>query len=147
MWNVLTVPTVWYFNCPRQCGMLLLFRQCGIITLSVKIPHCRNSKNIPHCRCQLNYHTVGTVITFHSALTIPTVWYFNCPRQCRIFLLFLVCGILIVPHNVECSHCSDSSVPVKLPHCRNSNNIPHCRGELKYHTVGTVKTFHIVGDS
>jgi hypothetical protein len=33
MWNVLTVPTVWYFNCSRQCGMFLLFRQCGILTV------------------------------------------------------------------------------------------------------------------
>jgi hypothetical protein len=33
MWNVLTVPTVWYFNCPRQCGMLLLFLKFGILTV------------------------------------------------------------------------------------------------------------------
>ena len=50
MWNVLTVPTVWYlnvpdnvecftfpavlyFNCSQQCGMFLLFRQCGILTV------------------------------------------------------------------------------------------------------------------
>ena len=33
MWNVLTVPAVWYFNCSRQCGMFLLFRQCGILTV------------------------------------------------------------------------------------------------------------------
>jgi hypothetical protein len=51
MWNVLTVPTVWYltvpdnvecftfpavwnFNCPRQCVMFLLFRQFGILTVT-----------------------------------------------------------------------------------------------------------------
>jgi hypothetical protein len=32
MWNVLIVPTVWYFNCSRQYGMFLLFIQCGILT-------------------------------------------------------------------------------------------------------------------
>jgi hypothetical protein len=31
------------------------------------------------------------------------------------------------------------SVTVKIPHCRNSKNIQHCRGQLKYHTVGTVR--------
>jgi hypothetical protein len=36
MWNVLTVPTVWYFNCPQPCGMFLLFRQCGILTVPDK---------------------------------------------------------------------------------------------------------------
>jgi hypothetical protein len=78
MWNVLTVPTVWNFNCPRQRGMFLLFRQYGI-------------------------------------LIALTVWDFNCPQQCGIFLLFLECGILT--------------------------------GQLKYHTVGTVRTLHIVVDS
>jgi hypothetical protein len=29
---------------------------------------------------------------------------------------------------------------VKIPHSRNSKNIPHCWGQLKYHTVGTAKT-------
>ena len=33
MWNVLTVPTVWYFNCPRDRGMFSLFRQFGILTV------------------------------------------------------------------------------------------------------------------
>jgi hypothetical protein len=33
MWNVLTVPTVWYINCSRQYGMFLLFLQCGILTV------------------------------------------------------------------------------------------------------------------
>jgi hypothetical protein len=32
MWNFLTVPTVWYFNCPLRCGMFLLFLECGILT-------------------------------------------------------------------------------------------------------------------
>jgi hypothetical protein len=43
-----------------------------------------------------------------NVLTVPTVWYFNCPQQCGIFLLFLECGILTVNDNVECSHCTDS---------------------------------------
>ena len=34
MLNVLTIPTVWYFNCSRQCGMFLLFRQFGILTVT-----------------------------------------------------------------------------------------------------------------
>jgi hypothetical protein len=51
-------------------------------------------------------------------LTAPTVWYANRPQQYGIFLLFLECGILTVPDN-----------------------------QLKYHTVGTVRKFHIVGDS
>jgi hypothetical protein len=38
-------------------------------------------------------------------------------------------------------------VTVKIPNCWNSKNITHCREQLKYHTVGKVKTFHIVGDS
>ena len=33
MWNVLTVPTVWYINCPRQYGIFFLFRLCGILTV------------------------------------------------------------------------------------------------------------------
>jgi len=33
MRNILTVPRVWYFNCPRQRGMFLLFRECGILTV------------------------------------------------------------------------------------------------------------------
>jgi hypothetical protein len=71
-----------------------------------------------------------------NVLTVPTVWYFNCHRQCGIFLLFLQCGILIAltvwyfscpqqygifllflecgiltfHDNVECSYCSDSVV-------------------------------------
>jgi hypothetical protein len=32
MWNVLAVPTLWYFNCSRQYGMFLLFLECGILT-------------------------------------------------------------------------------------------------------------------
>jgi hypothetical protein len=51
MWNVLTVPTVWNFNCSRQCVMFLLFQQFGILTVT-------DNANI---------------------LTVPTVWYFNCP--------------------------------------------------------------------
>ena len=45
-----------------------------------------------------------------NVLTVPTVWYFNCPRQCGMFLLFRQCGMLTVPINVECSYCSDSVV-------------------------------------
>ena len=50
IWNILTVPRVWYFNCQRQCGMFLLFRECGILT----------------------------VPAVWNVLTIPTVWNFNC---------------------------------------------------------------------
>jgi hypothetical protein len=50
MWNILTVPTVWYFNCPQQYGMFLLFRECGILT----------------------------VLAVWNVLTVPTVWNFNC---------------------------------------------------------------------
>ena len=80
MCNVLTVPTVWYFNCHRQCGIFLLFLQCGILTVPNNIEY----------------------------LTVPRVWYFNCPRQCGMFLLFRECGILTVPGSMECSYCSYS---------------------------------------
>jgi hypothetical protein len=45
MWNVLTVLTVWYFNCPRQRGMFLLFRQFGILTVTdnAEYFYCSNS--------------------------------------------------------------------------------------------------------
>jgi hypothetical protein len=45
MWNVLTVLTVWYFNCPRQRGMFLLFRQFGILTVidNAEYVYCSNS--------------------------------------------------------------------------------------------------------
>ena len=81
MSNVLTVPTVWYFNCPRQCGMLL-FRQCGILTLpdNVECYYC------------------------------STVLYFNSTGQCGMLLLFRQCGILTVPDNVECSYGYNSVV-------------------------------------
>jgi hypothetical protein len=39
MWNVLTVLTVWYFNCPRQRRMLLLFRQFGILTVTDNVKY------------------------------------------------------------------------------------------------------------
>ena len=39
-----------------------------------------------------------------------TVWYFSCPRQCGMFLLFRQCGILTVPDNLECSYCYNSVV-------------------------------------
>jgi hypothetical protein len=45
-----------------------------------------------------------------NVLTDPTVWYFSFSRQCVMFSLFLHCGILTVPDNVECSFCSDSVV-------------------------------------
>ena len=80
MWNVLTVPTVWYFNCSRQCGMFSLFLHCGILTVpdNVECSYCSDSV------------------------------VFNCPRQCGMFLLFRQCGILTVPDNVECSYRSES---------------------------------------
>jgi hypothetical protein len=83
MWNILTVPTVWYFNCSRQCVMFLLFLQFGILTVTDNVEYI---------------------------LTVPTVWYFKCPRQCGMFLLYRQCGILTVPDNVECSYCSESVV-------------------------------------
>jgi hypothetical protein len=92
--GILIALAVWYFNSPRQCGMFLLFRQFDIshcwgqlkyhTARAIKIPHYGNSKNIPHCRGQLKYHTVGTVRTFHimwNVLTVPIVWYFNCPSS------------------------------------------------------------------
>ena len=51
-----------------------------------------------------------TVPTIWNVFTVTTVWYFNCPRQCEVFLLFRQCGMLTVPNNVECSYCSDSVV-------------------------------------
>jgi hypothetical protein len=41
-----------------------------------------------------------------KVLTVPTLWYVNCPRQFGMFLLSRQCGILTVPDNVECSYCS-----------------------------------------
>jgi hypothetical protein len=82
MWNVLTVPRVWYFNCSRQYGMFLLFLQCGILTA-------------PTVWC---LNRPGSVV------------YFNCPRQCEVFLLFLQFGILTVRDIVQCSYCSYSVV-------------------------------------
>jgi hypothetical protein len=45
-----------------------------------------------------------------NVLTVQTVWNFNCPRQCVMFLLFRQFGILTVHDNVECSYCTDSVV-------------------------------------
>jgi hypothetical protein len=45
-----------------------------------------------------------------NVLTVPTVWDFNCPRKCGMFLLFLQCGMLTVPDNVKCSYSSYSVV-------------------------------------
>ena len=45
-----------------------------------------------------------------NVLTLPTLWYFNCPRQCVMFLLFRQFDILTVTDNVECSYCSESVV-------------------------------------
>ena len=86
MWNVLTVPTVWYFNCPRQCAMSTTM--LNVLTVPTVLYF-----NCPrHC---------GMFLLFDSVV-------FNRPRQCGIFLLFRQCGILTVPDNVECSYCSDS---------------------------------------
>ena len=46
----------------------------------------------------------------YGILIALTVWDFNCPQQCGIFLLFLECGILTIHDNVECSYCTDSVV-------------------------------------
>jgi hypothetical protein len=93
MWSVLNVPTMWYFNCPRQRGMFLLFLQCGILTvLAVWYISCPDSP------------------TMWNVLNVPTLWYFNCPQQYGIFLLFLEYGILTVHDNVKCSYCSESVV-------------------------------------
>jgi hypothetical protein len=129
MCNVLTVPTVWYFNCHRQCGIFLLFLTCGILIAlkyhtarAIKIPHCRNSKNIPHCWGKLKYHTVRAIKIPHvrnskniphtmwNILIVPRMWYFNCPRQREMFLLFRQFDILTVTDNVESSYCSYSVV-------------------------------------
>ena len=61
---------------------VLIVRQCGILTVpdNVECSYC------------------------------STVWDFNCPRQCEVFLLFIQCGILIVQDNVECSYYSYSVV-------------------------------------
>ena len=76
MWNVLTVPTVWYFNCPKTCGVFLMFLQCGILT----VPDC--------VECSYCFYSVVFYLstTMWNVLTVPTVWYFNCSRQCGIYL-------------------------------------------------------------
>jgi hypothetical protein len=72
MLNGLTVPTVWYANCSRQCGMFSLVLHCGILTVpdNVECSFCSDSV------------------------------VFNCSRQCGMFVLFRQCGILTVPDNV-----------------------------------------------
>jgi hypothetical protein len=121
IWNILTVPRVWYLTVPDNvecsycskniphCRSQLnttLSEQKEHSTLSgtVKIPQCKTSENIPHCREQLTYHTVGTC----GILTVPD--NVQCPRQCEMLLLFLQCGILNVHDNVEWSYCSYSVV-------------------------------------
>ena len=79
MWNVLTVPTVWYFNCPRQSGMFLLFDSVVFYLFP----------------------------TIWNVLTATTVWNFNCPRQCVMFLPFRQFGILTVTDNAEYFYCSN----------------------------------------
>jgi hypothetical protein len=107
----------------NHCRGQLIYHTIG----TVKIPQCRNSKNIPHCRGALKYHTLGTVRTF------PTVWYFNCPRQCGIFLLFRECGNLTGPGHLK----YHTVGTVKIPHCQDIKNIPFCQEQLIYHTAGT----------
>ena len=46
MWNVITVPTVVYFNSPRQCGMLVLFRQCCILTVPDEVECSYGSNSV-----------------------------------------------------------------------------------------------------
>ena len=82
MWNVLTVPTVWYLTFPDNV-------ECFYFSGSV---------------------VFYLFPTMWNVLTVQTVWNFNCPRQCVMFLLFLQCGILTVPNHVEGSYCSDSVV-------------------------------------
>jgi DNA-directed RNA polymerase subunit RPC12/RpoP len=118
--GILTVLAVWYIICPRQYGMFLLSRQCGILTVpdNVECSYCSHSVVFQLSPTICNVLTVPTVWYFNcprqcvmsttmwNVITFPTVWYFNCPRQCWMFLLFLQCGILTVPDNVECSRCS-----------------------------------------
>ena len=49
-----------------------------------------------------------------SVLNVPIMWYFNCPGQRGMLLLFLQCGILTVPDNVECLYCSYSVIFVSF---------------------------------
>jgi hypothetical protein len=49
-----------------------------------------------------------------SVLNVPIMWYFNCPGQRGMLLLFLQCGILTVPDNVECFYCSYSVIFVSF---------------------------------
>jgi hypothetical protein len=80
-----------------------------------------------------------------SVLNVPTMWYFIFPRQRGMFLLFLQCGILTVLA-VWYIICPRQYGMFLLSRQWNSKNIQHCRGQLKYHTVGKVITFHIVVD-
>ena len=45
-----------------------------------------------------------------NIFTVPTLGYFNSPRQCGMFLLYRQCGSLTVPDNVKCSYRSESVV-------------------------------------
>jgi hypothetical protein len=68
MWNVLTVTTVWYVNWPRQCGTFLLFLQFGILTVP------------DNTECSYCSDCVVFELSRHCGiLTVPTVWYVNCP--------------------------------------------------------------------
>jgi hypothetical protein len=57
MCNVLTVPTVWYFNSHRQCGMFLLSRQCDILTVPDNV-ECRILTVTDHVECSYCSYSV-----------------------------------------------------------------------------------------
>jgi hypothetical protein len=64
MWNVIIVPTVWYY-CRGQLNTTLSEqKEHSTLWRTVKIPQCRNSENIPHCREQLKYHTVADNVEY-----------------------------------------------------------------------------------
>jgi hypothetical protein len=76
-----------------------------------------------------------------NILTVPTLWYFNCPQQCAMFLLFQQFDILTVTDNVESLMEQINTTLTEQINTTLTNNYN------KYHTVGTVRTLHIVGDS
>ena len=70
--GILTVPTVWYINCPDSV-VFYLFRQCGILT----VPTVWNVVTVPTC---------------------PFLLFFEMLRRCDIFFfseLFRLSGIIL----------------------------------------------------
>ena len=72
VWNVFTVPTVWYFNSPDSV-VFYLFRQCGILT----VPTVWNVFTVPTCAFLLFFFKCYDVVTFFFFFrTVPIVWYY-----------------------------------------------------------------------